>query len=76
MYRYASMRYVLHPGYIRSKHDGDRHYITAKDLARLYKVNMCDCIVYYDGYIDSSTDIHLYPKYDGNYNLPARLNDG
>lgn len=32
----GEMRYVLHPGPIISKNDGDLHYINAPRLARLY----------------------------------------
>jgi hypothetical protein len=64
------VRYVLHPGYIRSKHDGDEHFIGGPRLARLYGVDIRDC-VYGDTrrYAPRQGDIHLRPRYDGNYDL-------
>lgn len=66
------VRYVLHPGYIRSKHDGDEHFIGGPRLARLYGVNLRDC-VYGDvrGYAARKGDIHLFPRFDGDYRLPG-----
>lgn len=65
------MKYMIHPGYIRSKSDGQWHWISYGTLIKLYRVNPRDCIVYtdvnrriYKGCID------LYPDYDGNYELP------
>jgi len=70
-------RYVLHPGWVTSKTDGDRHYISASHLAHLYGLRLADCIVMHDdepgvrGYQQQSGDVHLYPRYDGNYSLPS-----
>ena len=66
-------KYALHPGYVLSPY-GDRHYITAGQLANLYRVNSRECIV-----IDSTRPetflglntnnlINLYPRGDGDYN--------
>ena len=33
-------RYVLFPGYVRSKTDGDLHFIDARQLARLYGLRL------------------------------------
>jgi hypothetical protein len=67
-------KYVLHPGYVTSKNDGDRHFIDAKKLARLYSVPMCECVVQPDisdprnKYWHPPEDaIHLRPSYEGNY---------
>jgi hypothetical protein len=64
-------RYVLHPGYMRSKHDGDEHFIGGPRLARLYSVDIRDC-VYGDvrTYAPREGDIHLCPRFDGDYRLP------
>ena len=66
------MRYIIHPGYVKSKIDGQPHFISAERLIALYKVNPKQCILASSdlhGY--SSTDfIHLYPLYDGNYKIP------
>lgn len=65
------MRYVLHPGYVISEADGDRHFIGGPRLARLYGVDVRQC-VYGDmpDYRQESGDIHLLPKHSGNYTLP------
>lgn len=65
-------RYVLHPGTVRSKSDGDKHFVGAGQLANLYRVNMSDCVVYSKGMrLDVPGDIHLYPRHGGNYLLPG-----
>lgn len=70
------MRYVLHPGPVISRADGQEHIINAPQLARLYGVNFRECVVVYDdeehrdGYREQPGDVHLYPRYDGNYDLP------
>ena len=63
-------RYVLHPGYIFSKSDGDRHFIGAERLASLYGLPLAKCIIATrGGYRKQDGDIHLYPDYDGDYNI-------
>lgn len=66
-------RYVLHPGFVRSKNDGQRHYIGAQDLARLYKVPVGAILVVVrpnNGFQAQKGDIHLHPKADGDYSMP------
>ena len=66
-----SRRYVLHPGYVYSRNDGDRHFVGAVDLARLYGVRLSDCLVDRDGRFEHVTAvIHLRPRFDGDYRLP------
>ena len=68
------IKYALHPGEMISKSDGDMHYISAIQLASLYKVSMTECIVIKDGEPGNSERpdlIHLWPKYDGDYKLPG-----
>ena len=67
-------RIYLHPGEVRSKVDGDIHYINAPKLARLYGVDYKKCYVIYEteeggtaGYGERETDIHLFPRFDGDY---------
>ena len=64
-------RYVLHPGYITSRSDGDRHFIGGPRLAQLYGVSVRDC-VFGDmpDYREQPTDVHLRPRFDGKYKLP------
>lgn len=67
------MRYVLHPGFVFSKNDDDRHFIDARTLARLYDVPLKDCVVIDQsqrGYRQHPEDVHLRPDYSGNYELP------
>jgi hypothetical protein len=42
-------KYALHPGFVKSRTDGDRHYISAKYLAFLYGVDMRECEIYSPG---------------------------
>ena len=68
--------YVLHPGEISSKTDGDIHHITAPELARLYGIDYKKCRVIYDsdpeknrGYTNNPEHVHLWPTYSGDYTL-------
>lgn len=69
--------YVLHPGWVASRFDGDRHYITAGRLAALYGVKMGRCVIAPDSeiewrlWIEPVGAIHLWPRHDGNYVLPV-----
>jgi hypothetical protein len=69
----AEKRFVIHPGSVRSRHDGDVHFVGFLELARLYGVNPADCL-------DASTvphwawpkgAVHLFPGYSGDYSLNA-----
>jgi hypothetical protein len=72
------IRYVLHPGYMRSRNDGDLHYITAGQLADLYHVDIRECRIQEQqdheilGRREDPDLIHLYPNYSGNYKLPEK----
>lgn len=39
------MKYLLCPGPVTSKTDGDRHYVTASNLAMLYRVRLDECVI-------------------------------
>lgn len=81
-------RYLLIPGHVRSKADGDRHYISAIELAHLYRVPMSDCVVLPEpepgalgggrrrtellARADAGELIALRPRFDGSYRLPVR----
>lgn len=39
-------KYILFPGWVVSKNDGQRHYISYRKLAALYGVNLRDCVVF------------------------------
>lgn len=64
-------RYVLHPGYVTSLTDGQRHFIGGPRLAQLYGVDIRDC-VFGDvpHYREQPGDVHLFPKHSGQYSLP------
>jgi len=66
----SDYRFVLYPGYVISRVDGDRHFINGSRLAALYGVDVRDC-VYGDnpGYRPREHDIHLYPRSKGDYPL-------
>lgn len=62
---------------VTSKTDGDRHYVNAHTLMRLYGLSMQECYlaeshdkVAIEQYQRHELDlIILQPRYDGNYNL-------
>ena len=64
-------KYLIFPGTIRSKRDGDEHYVTAHDIIYLYRVNHMECIIIRDKYdlrgIDQWEYIHLEPNWRGEY---------
>lgn len=73
------MRYVIHPGQIISKHDGQEHYITASQLARLYKLKRGEYVVAgpdKSGFQAQDDDVHLSPRYHGDYVLPPQPETG
>jgi hypothetical protein len=74
-------KYAICPGLVTSKTDGQRHYITPKQLMALYGVKSIDCEIYepQDWWPSSfyrmaeerqQGMIILSPRYDGNYKLP------
>lgn len=66
-------KYILMPGYIISKHDGQEHYIKANDLARLYGVSMSECVIApskQEGWKPGMNMILLRPRSDGDYKIP------
>lgn len=77
-------KYLLCPGYVTSRTDGDQHYITAEQLARLYRVNPSECEVLTKAEVRRETVtmtearrrrqaglIKLGPRDDGDYRLPT-----
>ena len=66
-------KYIVRPGYVFSRSDGDRHYVSAGQLMNLHGVCISECII-----IRSSQDhyklrhinrdlIDLFPRADGQY---------
>lgn len=69
------MRYILHSANICSKTDGQSHFISCHKLMKLYGLNKKDCYFINNlddtlGFKNQNGDIHLFPRYDGNYRLP------
>jgi len=77
------MSIFIYPGHVVSSNDGDRHYITAPQLAHLYGVDTRECIVVtpinhsrvFAGRHKKEDDIHLYPREDGKYIKLEKHND-
>lgn len=70
------IKYLVYPGIIVSKNDGDRHYIGADKLMKLYGVNPQECKI-----IDTPISAHglkleeyivLSPNTAGDYSLPKK----
>lgn len=67
-------RIFVHPGWVRSKNDGDRHFIGFMQLCQLFKLNPGECINMHDpaneyGHGSQDGDRHYFPLYNGNYPL-------
>lgn len=66
-------KYIVCPGNVRSKSDGDLHYISASKLMMLYRVNPAECIIVEDEMVAGSLNwedyIILKPSTDGNYSM-------
>lgn len=73
--RPSPRRYVLHPGYVTSATDGQDHFIGGPRLAALYGIDIRDRekVVFGDvpGYREQPGDLHLYPRFSGDYSLPS-----
>ena len=65
--------YVLHPGDVISRTDGDRHYIGVGRLTELYRIPK-GAIVRVDDRRTRWPDdaIHCWPRYDGDYPALAK----
>lgn len=67
--------FVTQPGEIRSKNDGDVHFISHADLVRLYRVPPFKSWKW-DGHTLRNTGtvyhVHLFPSYLGEYNVVDR----
>lgn len=69
-------KYLIVPGYVISKMDGNKHYIPADNLIRLYQVDRNECHIWKDERKKPRPEdfkglIFLYPRYDGDYpNIP------
>jgi hypothetical protein len=65
-------KYLICPGYVASKYDRDRHYMTADQLMRHYGVKPEECVVFDMKHKRREDLIELYPDYHGRYKLPTK----
>lgn len=61
--------YIVYPGYVVSRNDGDRHYVSFERLVQLYGVDPKLCIRASHGPANPKL-IPLQPRYDGQYVVP------
>jgi hypothetical protein len=68
-------RFVLHPGMVKSRTDGDMHFVGIGQLASLYRVPLTECVVATEFRLRLFTPaelermVHLYPREDGDYSV-------
>ena len=73
----SKIKYILHPGVIRTDSDGKEHYFGPRMLAALFGVLPSKCTIDFgDGKDDwkrgvrVANCVHLYPQADGIYVVP------
>jgi hypothetical protein len=70
-------KYLVDPGWVTSVTDGDRHYIGAVALMRLYGVDPRECVIADRLQSRKNTElIRLTPRSSGNYVVPKKRFDG
>lgn len=67
----TKIRYVIYPGYVISRADGDRHWVGYGQLVRLYRLNPAECVPLRQHEVYPENVIHLGPRHDGHYEIPA-----
>lgn len=67
----SPQKFVLCPGHVISQHDGDRHYIDAQALARLYELRFGEWETLRQGRYYPEGTAFLHPRRDGAYGRPA-----
>jgi len=72
----CDIKNIIRGGYVKSKSDGDIHYITAWKLLKLYKLNPRECLLIDNwdderdklrGHCSIETMKWYHPRLDGNY---------
>lgn len=74
------MKYVVVGDYVRSKKDGQLHYVNARTLCDLYKIDWRECKLFETIDRTFNTQFHAYmrqypklqvltPRYKGDYSL-------
>lgn len=65
-------KYLIVPGEVVSRHDGEVHHVGAVALMKLYGVSQEECVIDTDGsksrFPGFKHLIRLLPQQDGNYN--------
>lgn len=68
-----NLKYLVVEGYVDSRNDGDRHFISGRRLIELYNVNPSECLIIKKDEFDLSLKHRnltiLTPKYNGDYTL-------
>lgn len=70
------MRYVTHPGFVRSANDGDTHSISSARLLELYRIPLGTKYVdagALHGFEPLIGDVNLTVRPRGDYSLPRPL---
>jgi hypothetical protein len=73
--RVRELKFLVCPGWVTSKNDGDRHWITAHQLMQLYMVRPEQCLIQGEAAelhiigrrFDTEHLIPLRPSYHGHY---------
>lgn len=64
------VRYVLCPGRVGSRTDGQRHYVSAQRLAQLYELRSREWETWRAGREYPEGTVFLHPRFDGRYGRP------
>lgn len=68
----SQAKFVVHPGWVVSVKDRQRHFVGFGELVALYRVPPKECVRYREsGWRAPTNAIHLYPRSDDNYALPG-----
>jgi len=66
-------KYLLFPGHVISKNDGQEHFITASQLAHCYDISIRECITYREELRPNPRErddlIWLFPDWSGRYEV-------
>ena len=64
-------KYVVHPGLVRSQHDGNSHHISFNQLVTLHRLNPNECLNAARPEdilgVDLSNLKHIHPRPNGSY---------
>lgn len=70
------IKYIVRPGFVYSRNDGQRHFVGFGQLVKLYHVNPRECLYddhkgsllgYGERFLKDLTILH--PRRDGNYSV-------